>query len=195
MYIMGGLYLFTLPMRGWLSVSPSQRLWCVTVTAFLCAMGDMAIRARLGSESNTFSRSIPFIGYYLAGFLLRDIILSARQCWGAVAIFVVSWLLTAVGTAILCARLGPTSLGLMLYDFLSPTVILMSVSLFLLVRTVVRREAQVSTKDKFVATLSSATLGVYLVHPAILDLIREHGITPVTPSVWIGLPVSLETIS
>ena len=90
----------------------------------------------LGSaEASAFMRFVPFLGFYLCGYVLRDKILSRNSliaCW-LLAISCV--FLLAGGTGLLRSTFGPKlypSPSYMLYDFVSPVRIALGVSVWLI---------------------------------------------------------------
>ena len=66
------------------------------------------------------------MGYYLAGYLLTTFTVTERTQRVARWLVVAGWLATAIGSGALAARYGWTADGNFLYDYLSPTVMLMS---------------------------------------------------------------------
>ena len=84
-----------------------------------------------GNEPSVFARFVPFVGYYLLGYLLRDTRLSRRGlawCWvGLIA----TVLTLALGTGLLVKLTGGAvkwypSVNMILYDFLSPVRIVIN---------------------------------------------------------------------
>ena len=87
-----------------------------------------------GGGLNAVTRFLPYVGYYLAGYVLSTAEvtewtqrLSRRLCRRGLAA-------TAVGSGVLAARYGWTTNGYFLYDYLSPTVMVMSLAVFVAAR-------------------------------------------------------------
>jgi surface polysaccharide O-acyltransferase-like enzyme len=181
-----GLYLLTPALRTFLRNSDSTSQVLFVVTAFVLAMGDTLIRTHNGSELNLFTRFAPYVGYYCSGYLLRDKTLSSRgekRAWmglvGAIS-------LTAMIAGWVVARKG-VELAVIIYDPLSPTSIIMSICVFLIAGSLAaRHNTSIRGNNLAMRKLAEATLGVYLIHPALLDVFRHHGVTAAQPTVWLG---------
>ena len=64
--------------------------------------------------------------------------------------------------------------GLYFYGYLSPFVIPMSVSAMLLFKA----WAPPTRDNRFIGTLAALSMGIYLVHPILLETIRAHVVQP-----------------
>jgi surface polysaccharide O-acyltransferase-like enzyme len=124
---------------------------------------------------------IPYLGYYLIGFELRrlaPIRLHAFPLWGA---FLLGAIGTVGGTYMLVKAHGVSRLGLYMYEYLSPNVILMSVSLFCLASKftldVGDDTGPKMRLSRVVAWTAPLTLGIYTWHPMAILALRKLGYT------------------
>ena len=84
LFVLAGLYALTPFLRVLTAHAPRRMLWWAAV--FLTAVGvaDQAISDFAGiGEANAVTRFLPFLGYYLLGYLLRDCELGKRGMWVA----------------------------------------------------------------------------------------------------------------
>ena len=85
-------------------------------------------------------------------------------------IFSITSVLTAIGYYLMAINGGPGS-GLYFYEYLSVTVIPMSVSVMYLLKLWIKPIINVEITKK----LSGLTLGVYLIHPLFLEMFSSLG--------------------
>ena len=114
-------------------------------------------------EPNLATRFLPFVGYYVLGWCLRDVLLAERWVAWAWTALVVSIALTAVAAA--ANDFG--SLGRYAYGFLSPTVAVMSVAAYLLLHHVLR------SRGAALSRWAPLAFGVFLVHGALVYGVRR----------------------
>jgi surface polysaccharide O-acyltransferase-like enzyme len=113
-----------------------------------------------------------YIGYYVLGHLLGRTNLTKTMLGAAVAVFVAAFAI--VFATVYAGRQSPT------YDqfyegYLSVTVVCLTAAVFLLARSV---STGISPRAlKWIQALSSASLGIYLLHIIVLDLL-DSGIMP-----------------
>src|SRR5699024_2938800 len=120
--------------------------------------------------STAATQFLPFLGYYLLGWLLMSGDLGPRALRYGAALFTVGTVTTILGAWAAAASAGEWRTGAeYVYDFLSPTILLSAVGAFLLLRTAGLRLAAVGGPaargvGKVVGVLSGLSFGVYLVH-------------------------------
>jgi len=178
LYMITVLYLFTPFLRVYVAAASRRNQWAL-IAILMTAAGCQVILETFGGYSSSrtvFTLFIPFLGYYLCGFQLRRTE-SVRFSVVSLAVAIIAAVsVTAIGTKALVARLGNLSAGLYLYEPLSPTVIAMSIAIFLLFREVGRDRAP---RGSFWAGLSDQlsplTLGIYVVHPFVILLLTKLG--------------------
>jgi len=121
--------------------------------------------------SNAFSEFAPFIGYFLAGCWLARLELTRQVALAAAIVFAV---LLPISTAVtyLWVSSGDLEYGRYLYWYLSPTVIVMSLCVFVVVRVAVREwtlRSPIRHMDRL-HYVGEATFGIFLIHPFFLGL-------------------------
>ena len=192
LFIIGGLYLVTPYLRPLVTaLGPRRRLALAAILLALAAM-QHTILALAGaiSQPTAVSRFVPYIGYYVAGLALAHVVLGRRA---VVAVGVVAVVAIAVTAAAMGAQMAYPDTRLLKacsYDFLSPNVIVLAVSVFLIARTLCAAPRADSRWAGLLGRhLAPVTFGIYLVHPLVVLLLRRAGITCTTPNVWLGLPL------
>jgi surface polysaccharide O-acyltransferase-like enzyme len=164
--LIGGLYAVTPALRRLMERIPEH-------TAAWSAYGMLALAFCAAAANvwtpNAFTFFVPYLGYFLLGALM------VRHATGPRSVFLSVWaiavLLTAVGTAITVHYWGPLgTYGLYFYGFHSPTVIPMAIAVFGSMRGISISAGVAS----LAARLAPATLGVYLVHPMVLEVVRSR---------------------
>jgi surface polysaccharide O-acyltransferase-like enzyme len=198
-----GLYFFTPMMRVWLKHTTRQMQWVAVITALGLSSGDSFMNGLTHNEPSVFARFVPFVGYYLLGYMLRDARVSPRGlrwCWAG---FIATSLIVAVGTAYLVHRFPYyhpdtrehvvqwyPSVNMLLYDFLSPPRIVMAVCVWLIFTTSFHQPwPRTPRGQKVVGWWAATTLGLYLIHPAFREIFYLHGKGPTWPNIWLGTPL------
>ena len=139
--------------------------WFLAVPCmFVCS------RAFHFSLNGNFQSILPtYVGYYVGGYLLKDTILKKNLVLIFCAVFIVSGAVSVGGTGLLTIRHHGTIEGFFL-DFLNLNVLAMSVSLFCLLRSFGEKSPAAFRFKKAVQITSTCCLGVFAVHPMILEL-------------------------
>jgi surface polysaccharide O-acyltransferase-like enzyme len=195
-----GLYCFTPMLRVFLAHASRQMVMQTAVILLVLSAANSVAESFLKTELNVFLRFVPFLGYYLLGYLLRDVRLSRKAligCWLLVGACVLA--LTG-GTGLLLQRFGfqnQPSPGWLLYDFLSPVRVAFAVAVWLIFVNTFREGWLQSRPGRFVAKwIAPATLGIYLVHPLFREIlyIRTNGFNDFWISPWIGIPMAFVVV-
>lgn len=172
LYVLLGLYLLTPFLR--IIMRDTTRRMQVAFAGVLLGLGaiDQIAGSLLGAgDATAATRFLPFAGYYVAGWVLRDAVLSRWVVLGSMAGLVLSVGVTIALVGLTSTSGGWGSTGRYLYGFLSPVVIVMSLSAFVLLRIlgpVALPPGHRRGLARTVAWLSACTFGVYLVHPLVL---------------------------
>ena len=116
--------------------------------------------------ANAATRFLPFAGYFVAGWVLRDVVLDRRWVRVAAVGFAASVVVTAALTGVTSVPSGWGAGGRYLYGFLSPPVIVMSLSALMLLRVAGQRLG--TRYGGRTTALAGLTFGVFLVHPLVL---------------------------
>jgi len=177
MYMLVGLYLFAPVIQRAIDGLDTFSVREFTLLIFLISSIESFTS---GGGASFFSMFLPFVGYFIMGDLFRrgELDFSPRA---SLILFLMSGIGVAGMTGLLFPQMGERSWGIM-YDYLNPLVILMSISLFSLLLKL--------PADLPLRTVSDCTLGIYLLHPMILILFRQAGLTAFTFSPAIGIPLT-----
>jgi surface polysaccharide O-acyltransferase-like enzyme len=134
-----------------------------------------------------------YSGYLVLGFLVGRIDLTRAACWLAVGAMAAGIASTAAITAFVTARSGV--FVEYFYAYLSPNVVVTSAAAFLLLRHVGKLVGAKPALSAAVRGVGGASLGVYLVHPIFLDLIREGALGAGFASLANGTPVAIPLVA
>ena len=183
LYMTLGLYFVTPFLHLLVSGSQLGGLRLLIVGSFIIS----TIEYVFGGRSVTFlPRFLPFIGYFLAGHYLLahpDEFKAKASFFGILAVACGAGI--AVSTGALFPSLGARSWGIM-YSYLNPVVIVMSVCLFLFF---VRTERSMAMHG-FTQHLAPITLGIYVIHPLWLWGLAKLKITAFWSHPLIGIPLT-----
>lgn len=172
LYVLAGLTLLT-PFFRLLSVHGSRRLQWGTGLIFLgIGMLDQFVSMIFSvGEANIATRFLPMAGFYILGWVLRDVVLSTRGVVWAWVAFVAATAVTA-----LWAGFGPGEKPwLYPYEYLSPGVVVASLAAYLLLHHYMR------TGFRVLHWFYPYSFGVFLLHPLVLYPLRN----------LIGLPTTV----
>jgi surface polysaccharide O-acyltransferase-like enzyme len=211
LYIVAFIYFVTPGLRLWVG---GARLKGAAVPFFFLGAGflNSLVYYFSGSTEDALAGRLPihffffavgFIGYFVGGHYLMSQEMPVRRMYRlSPAAAVASFLVIAAGTSSLVRLYGPGRVGLYLYDYFSPPVILMSFALFICFKRAagLRATDGTGTTGSAVRALSEASFGVYLVHPFIQDIagrgmdIVRIGEGAVSVSPWFGIPALAVTV-
>ena len=176
-----GLYAFTPMLRVF--VRHAGRPMVVTTTVLLLAISsaDTVANNFTRTELSLFFRFVPFLGYYLFGYLLREGVRSRAAVWACWAGLAGSVAVLAGGTRWLVDRYvlgagltqvyGPPSVPMQLYDFVSPVRVLMAVCAWVVLVDLFRDPwPRGKVGRSAVRFWANTTLGLYLIHPLFREL-------------------------
>ncbi|MFC7328541.1 acyltransferase [Marinactinospora rubrisoli] len=182
LFVLAGLYVLTPFLRILTRHAGTRTLWGFAAVMSGLGIVDQFVTAFDGAgEPNAVTRFLPFVGYYVMGYLLRETDLTRRRTWGAAGLFAGS----VVATAALAGLIGTATGGWgsaanYVYDYLSPTVFVMSVSAFLLFRAAGNRLPAFTATDRDteparrrLRMFSDLSFGVFLVHVMVLSHLRD----------------------
>ena len=187
LYVLVGLYLLTPILRIFIAHANQTLikyfviLWVVSV-AIIPFFGLFTI---FQLNSNVFTLT-GYVGFFVLGTYLSTV----QMRRSTLTIFVLLGIvLTAVGTYVLAAAVGGTEMYFF-QQYLSPTVILASVMLFLLLLTVkppsVQKESGPSRINKLIKLISQNTLGIFFIHVMIIESIQRG---------YFGFAINRDTIN
>ncbi len=174
LYMIPGLYLFTPFLRTYVRYSSNkERIFLIVMTFILANCYFLINQKFFGNQNSIFTVFFPYLAYYLCGYQLRLIgprTISLQYLLAAVMACV---LFIAMGTGVSVKIFGMRK-GLFLYNFLCPPVIAMSVAVFLtMYRLAYSQMLSRSAMVQFVEHFAQTSFGIYLLHVAILRLLRQ----------------------
>ena len=126
---------------------------------------------------------IPYVSYFICGKYISEKNTESYKTISFI-IFFSMIIFTAILTYFLCEVRG-IGQGLYFYDYISITIIPMSISLFIIIKNI-----KFNFKFKsIIPKISGLCFGVYLVHPLILELGALFNIKPENYSSTISIPI------
>ena len=183
LYMIIFLYLFTPFIRKITKTSSPHEILLIVVLSFGIAIINSAVNLDPPSGQSIFINwFLPYIPY----FILGNVIATSKIAFSKIilfTIFIASITTTILGCYILSVRQN-LDVGLYFYDYLSITVIPMSISLMLLFKSWNTPILTISITKK----LSSLTLGIYLIHPIVLESMRYFYLKRIAISAFIYIP-------
>jgi surface polysaccharide O-acyltransferase-like enzyme len=175
LYPLLGMYLLVPPLRILAAHARDRDLWYLTglwfVTASLLPLLENFTRLEIAPE---FGLIPGYLGYFLLGYLLGKKNYPPRFIWiSGAAYLLLSALMTYI-TFDLTRDIG--SFDGFWFDFLSPLVIVQSLSVFIGVKALSGRFAQWEERAAAILEpITEASFGIYLVHVFTLEWLRLIG--------------------
>lgn len=190
-YMLLGLYLAT-PLLRALVRGANERtlryfigLWFIIVS--LVPLANLLTGAAPGVG---FVVATGYTGYFVLGFVLHRSPVRPGAGWAAAA--GAAALVTMFGTYWITLRNGGQYDGLF-YDYLSPNVIIMTVFLFMLARSLPwEAMLQRSRAVKLTLTaLSSTSYSIYLMHVLVLEVFKQNRLSATSIHPLVGIPLTI----
>lgn len=184
LFMLVPLYLVTPLLRQLVARTSHATLLALTIAGFALVVTRVIYTHLIGRGPGPFPLwFLNYLPYFLLGHL---IVSSPWQPAPIVArtVILVTGALTAVGCNELALQRGLAS-GLYFYDYLSVTVIPMSISVFYLMRYW-RNPLLGPILTPRVATL---TMGVYLIHPLFIEILQRAGLGPIDFHPTLAIPL------
>ena len=145
-------------------------VWTASATAW-SSLGT--IGWRIPPDPIVFIEWAPYMGYFVAGHLLRDVRLKGRALLACLAVATVFTLGNAAALRFLATHGRGHLAGGVLGCYLSPAAVAQSFAMFLALASLIRGRW---ARSAIVRRLSEATYGVYLAHAMILNLFDMSGL-------------------
>lgn len=194
-----GLYTLA-PAIQWLNMKLSRNQFgLVTALLFVIVAIDSFMQHSAGQERGFVIGTFYFLPFFMAGYLLRSAYISRRGiaiCLGIWAAATVALVLSTVFRVNPWERgMVPPSAEFVMWDHVSPLRIVIGLSMWLVLITVLRGDLIQRPFFRFMSNvIAPAAFGLYLIHPLFRDGLHYMGITAVTPNLWIGVPVTMTCI-
>ena len=189
-----GLYAFTPMLRVFVRHASRPMLWGTVALLLFVSSADTVANNFTGTSLSMFFRFVPFVGYYLFGYLMREGVHTWAGLAAAWAGLLGSIATVALGTGWLFQHLppadgrtsGPPSVQMMAYDFVSPPRVLMGCCAWIVLVSLFRDPwPRGKAGRSFIRLWANTTLGLYLIHP----LFREMWWAALKPLRWHGKPL------
>lgn len=169
-YVLVGLYLLT-PLLRALLTNANQTLMKYFIILWVLGVAIMPFFGLLSPfklNSNVFAIG-GYVGFFVLGTYLTTVKLRRSTLWIFILLGVA---LTAFGTYALAATIGGTQIYFF-QEYISPTIILASVMMFLLLLTIqppsVKQESNPSKGNKLLKVISKNTLAIFFIHVMVLE--------------------------
>ena len=196
LFLILGLYLLTPILRIYLNSASKRDCQYFILTSFILAILYSALlhflwEIRLIASLNALTLFIPFIGFFLMGFYIRHNEIKS-SITALNLLFIMALFITILGGFILEKKFGRNSMGLYLYNYLSPIVIMMSVLWYLILQRIgpvfLKYLSLNGWMEKMCYQFSRASLGIYILHPMIIELLeRRCGLSAFSFTPWLGI--------
>jgi surface polysaccharide O-acyltransferase-like enzyme len=184
LYVIAGLYAVTPLLRQVIARASTDRLRLFAIGVLAFNIADYTLAVVLGAGGvNALTEWMPFVGYFLAGAWLMATPVKERTAAVAALVAVAAAVATLVLSATFIDVFGWTSTGRYFLGYQSPTVVVMSIALFLAVRA--RATQRAWKQQRLLARVGEVTFGVFLLHPLVLVPLLQHA----------GRPSHLATVS
>lgn len=175
LYAIIGLYLYVPILRVLVQNSPKELLFYFVALWFI-AVSIIPFFEKFSHIKSTIDLKMisGYVGYLVLGHLLGNIKITRTPFFISILVFILTVALTSVATYIFTLR----NKGIFVadfYDYLSPNVVLMSASAFVIIKYMFEhtKVQEFSLSNKLIKTLSSASLGIYLIHLMVLFVLQK----------------------
>jgi surface polysaccharide O-acyltransferase-like enzyme len=174
LYVLFGLYLLTPILRIFMAHADQKIIKYFVILWFLGAaiLPVFGLVTTYQLNSNVFIIT-GYVGYFILGAYL----LTVQMRRSTLSIFMILGIaLTAFGTYVLAVNVGGTEMYFF-QQYFSPTLILASVMVFLLLLTIkppsIQKEASPAKVNKLVKVISQNTLAIFLFHVMVLESLQN----------------------
>lgn len=176
LFLIAGLYLLA-PVISLYASKVSIRTFRITTLIILIATtASHSIETFLpghGVSLNFLTQCLPYVGYFMLGFALKDI--KIKNFAIPLLVFVSGTAFIALCTYFLSHHYAVDGTGSFFYTYPSPLVMITSTAFFIFFRALygrlmprIKETARIKT-ESFILTLSGITFGVYLIHIIVLE--------------------------
>ena len=186
MYMIILLYLITPFLRVYVSNAPSKNIEYFLFLWFLFSSLNPLLNKFLhfyifGLKVDLLAGYLGYfiLGHYLHSYNLR--IKNNRHIWVLISIILITILITSLGTYFITKN-NDGKLDTFFYGYLSPNIIIMSISIFMVFKNICSNTLlnKFTKLFRIIKYISSASFGIYLLHPLILYWIKKVNISATT---------------
>lgn len=177
LYMILGLYLVTPPLRTFVRHAPrGERLFVIAAVLILANAYFQSDALLWNNQRSIFTLFIPYIGYYLCGYELSRIDPRRIPSRYLVIPVVICAVYLAVFAEAFIARQGGVGPGRrFVFDFFCPPIIFLSIAIFWAAWLHDATAGPVNGIRRIaIEWIASTTLGIYVLHPLVLTLIRDR---------------------
>ncbi len=175
LYAIIGLYLF-IPILRVLIQNANKELQYYFVILWFVAVSIVPFMEKVTRIDSIVDLKMisGYVGYLALGYLLGNIKTKRKIFIVSANVFILTIIITSVGTYILTSKNEGVFVGY-LYSYLSPNIIFMSISFFMLIKYVSENFKLLQTESlrKIITIFSSASLGIYFIHAMVLYSLKK----------------------
>ena len=180
--MIAGLYLAAPFIARFVKSLDTATNWRVWTGVFLLLWPHAALCVVWNTPGTVFAAWVPFIPYFVLGHLLSQH--EHPLNWRMLAVgFLLAVGGIAAATSILIHLGKPYAFNLC-YGYFNPLVTASAVAMFLIARL------RLTAPNEVARRISLVSLGIYLVHPLVLDLLKLAGIAATGRPTAVWLPVT-----
>ena len=156
LYMLIGLYLVTPVINHSISNLSRKNVWIVAIVLLAIGIINNAFDLVTGNEPFFILWFVNYLGYFMLGYLLKG-----YRSRFSVFLLLFIYLLSVAAISVLSFFTAKYWGNLYFYEYLSPFVIVVSLSIYIVFQ-------QINVKANVLSRISHLTLGVYLIHAGIL---------------------------
>ena len=183
LYALVGLYLF-IPVLVWIIESDMFKRSLYFLVAWIITASIIPFFNMITKYASNYELDIAvdlsmfggFSGYLLAGYLIGKVESSKIQFALLTGAYAIGVFLTFFGTGLGTVQLGRFTEYF--YGYTAPNVIFAAFAVFAVLKKVGTRIGENKKRALAIARMGHATLGIYLIHPIILNAINEGLLGP-----------------
>lgn len=186
MYMIVCLYLFTPFIRTIVRNTTKNELLLFVLFSFAIAFANTAFDRLMGIKDLLF---LNWFLSYVPYFILGHIIATSEgdpSKFLLLLIFILSVIFTGIGCYLLSKYSGNVEVGGYFYESFSVTVIPMSISIIYLLK---KLTMPIVINKRITSQFAGLVLGIYLIHPLILEFLKHFGIFSPNYHALIGVPL------
>lgn len=170
-FVLLGLYVITPFLRTYVKAAASRELvyaagLCLVLSCLVSLLQEWLIAPNNILPLFSISYFVFFIGYYLAGYVLHQNLIKPSRVW---VWFLGGYLVTVLGTLGFEQTFGVDPKGLIWWGYLSPSVVVMTLGLFVMVKKYSLRLESWGAATKVMRLLAANSLAIYFSHQLLLD--------------------------